>query len=78
MSNPWIETARAAARQIATEKGSVTIDQVREVCPPPDDVDSRIMGNVFKSGFVRVGYKNSDRREGHGRAICIFELDKAA
>ena len=69
----WLEEARSAAYTIGSRGGTVTIDDVRRVCPPPDDVDPRVMGAVFtRSDWRKVGYMNS--RRGHGRHIVIFEL----
>ena len=61
--------------QIAREKGEVTIDDVRSLCPPPADADPRIMGSVFLiPDFERVGYRNSGRAACHGRTIGVFRL----
>lgn len=75
----WLDSARMAARQIAQKKGEVTIDDVREVCAPPDDCDPRIMGAVFHNReFVRTGFMSSGRQACHGRPIGIFQLRTAA
>ena len=72
---PWISKARDAARRLAAEKGEITVNDVRAVCPPPDDADPRIMGSVFlKREFVRVGFKASSRDACHGRMIGVFRL----
>lgn len=73
---PWLNQARAAAKRLAASNGTVTIDQVRDVCPPPDDVDPRVMGAVLRTGkdFVRIGYCTADRPESTGRQIAIFRL----
>ncbi len=79
MNGNWVAQARIAARHIAVEKGEVTINDVREVCPPPEDADPRILGAVFqKNEFVRVGFAVSDRRACHGRMIGVFRLKGAA
>jgi hypothetical protein len=71
----WVQSARAVARRIAAERGQVTIDDVRAVCPPPDGADPRIMGSVFTAGeFRQVGRVNSSRRQCHGRSIAVFAL----
>jgi len=57
------------------EQGDITINDVRAVCPPPDDADPRIMGSVFlKRDFVRVDYRASARDACHGRTIGVFRL----
>jgi hypothetical protein len=71
----WIARARAAARRIAAEKGEVTINDVRAVCPPPEDADPRIMGAVLsRNEYVRTGFAVSQRRDCHGRMIGVFRL----
>ncbi len=71
----WLARARQTARSIASRRGSVTIDEVRAVCPPPDDVDPRVMGAVFKRAeFELVDYIESRRKACHGRHIGIFRL----
>ncbi|HCE07062.1 MAG TPA: hypothetical protein DEQ40_00380 [Oxalobacteraceae bacterium] len=72
----WLDDARAAAKHLAATNGTVTIDDVRAVCPPPDDIDPRVMGAVLRTGkdFSLVGYQASDRPESTGRPICIFKL----
>jgi CRISPR/Cas system CSM-associated protein Csm3 (group 7 of RAMP superfamily) len=75
----WVESARAIARRIAAERGQVTIDDVRVLCPPPEGADPRIMGSVFAGGqFAQVGRINSSRRECHGRSIGVFALKDGA
>lgn len=75
----WIGEARRAARRIASEHGAVTINDVREICPPPDEADPRIMGSVLKKDeFVRVGFQVSSRRSCHGRMIGVFRLKGAS
>jgi hypothetical protein len=71
----WIARARAAARRIAAEKGQVTINDVRDICPPPLEADPRIMGAVLHRGeFVRVDFTVSERPSCHGRTIGVFRL----
>ena len=74
MSN-WLEQARAHARRIAREQGEVTIDDVRDLCPPPEDCDPRIMGSVFLArDFERFDFRASARKACHGRPIGVFRL----
>lgn len=71
----WLAGARAAARRIAREKGAVTIDEVRECCPPPADVDPRVMGAVFlRREFELIRFVESQRKACHGRHIGLFKL----
>ncbi|HEX2761795.1 MAG TPA: hypothetical protein VHM27_14820, partial [Rhizomicrobium sp.] len=59
----WLANARAAARRIAREKGTVTIDEVRECCPPPAGVDPRVMGAVMQPReFQMIKFVESRRK----------------
>ena len=71
----WLNAARDCAAAIARQKGSVTVNDVRQACPPPDFADPRILGAVFLSPqFARIGMKPSDRSACHGRPIGVFTL----
>jgi hypothetical protein len=71
----WIERARKVAVEIAARKGSVCSDDIHDKCPPPEGSDKRVMGAVFADqGLVKTGYKNSIRRECHGRVITVWSL----
>lgn len=71
----WIARARGFAVGIAAQRGRVTIDDVREVCPPPAGADPRIMGNVFKGGaFELAGHEPSKRKECHRRPVAVYRL----
>lgn len=71
----YLQKARESARELLKHRNYVTIDDVREVCPPPQDVDPRVMGAVFKQvDFESVGWVHSTRRECHKRPIQRFRL----
>jgi hypothetical protein len=72
----WLATARDAASRLYRRFGRpITIDDVRDECPPPPGTDPRVMGGVF-SGWRPVGFTNSRRRTCHGRPIRLFEPGK--
>lgn len=69
----WLESARTAAFSLGAGGRVITIDDVREVCPPPDDVDPRVMGAVFtRSDWECVGYQRSRRSACHSRPVGQF------
>ena len=69
----WLTEARDCAMSLGQYGATVTIDDVRELCPPPPDADPRIMGAVFKSKqWKKVGRRSSRRRECHHRPVAIF------
>ena len=75
----FLARAKAVAEHLAYKNGSVTVDEVRAVIgPPPEECDSRIMGSIFRRGWVKVGYETSRRGVNNGRPIARFALGDAA
>jgi hypothetical protein len=69
----WLELARAEAWRLGDKGQVITIDDVRDACPPPDDVDPRVMGAVFtKRHWECVGYQRSRRAVCHSRPVGQF------
>lgn len=75
----YLEEARVAAKQIAMEgNGTCTVDQVRDVCPPPQEIDGRVMGAIFNNqDWEHAGYERSNRVTCHKRPISRFRLVSA-
>jgi hypothetical protein len=68
----YLAEARLAAESLANRKGVITVNDVREVCPPPANIDPRVMGAIFMSkSWQKVGYMSSSRA--HMRPIAMFE-----
>ena len=68
----YLAEARLAAESLANERGVITVNDVREVCPPPDGIDPRVMGAIFRSkAWEKVGYISSSRA--HMRPIAQFK-----
>jgi hypothetical protein len=72
----WLDQARAIAFRLAKQKGVICVDDIRDELPPPAGVDGRIMGAIFKPSSVweRVDFRQSWRKETHGRPISLFRL----
>jgi hypothetical protein len=72
----YLTKAREVAEKIAIHgDGTCTVNQVREVCPPPDEFDGRVMGAIFNtSEWQHDGYLRSSRITCHGRPISRFRL----
>lgn len=72
----YLEGARTAAKQIAIEgNGTCSVDEVRDVCPPPKEIDGRVMGAVFNnSDWEHAGYERSNRVTCHKRPISRFRF----
>jgi len=71
----WLVEARAAAIKLGKRMKTVTIDDVREVCPLPAEYDGRAYGVVFNADiWTCVGYRKSTRKICHNRPISIWRL----
>lgn len=71
----YVEKARAAAFRLLEDRLTITINDVREVAPPPAGVDPRVMGVILREpAFKKVGTVNSNRKSCHGRPIGVFAL----
>lgn len=70
----WLERANAAITLLSKERdtGIVTSDDVWDICPPPDGVDARVMGALWRprDRWVKVGYVTSRRAINHKRTIA--------
>lgn len=71
----WLARARWWARRLGDSGHEVTIDDVREQCPPPAGFDPRVMGAVFRGAeWECVRYQKSHRAQCHKRPIGVFLL----
>lgn len=69
----YLIKARSVAHKLAKKKKEITINDVREVCPPPPDVDPKVMGAVFKTkDWEPTGFHISKRA--HSRMIRTWRL----
>lgn len=71
----WLQQAREVARNLGERCGEVTIDDVRRLCPPPESIDPRVMGGVFKkSEWKLIRHQPSTRATCHHRLVAVFKL----
>ena len=71
----WLGQARRVAREVCREKGSVTSDDVLAVVGLPNGVHHNVVGTIFKERcWVRVGFTQTKRPEGHARLIGVWRL----
>lgn len=72
----YLNVARDAARRLLETRQSITINDVREVCPPPSMIDPRVMGAVLRHrDFELTGeFVLSSRKACHARPIRRFRL----
>ncbi len=68
----YLVRAREAAKSPLMGR-VVTVDDVRQICPPPKDIDPRVMGAIFNTpDWEATGYIKSTRKTCHGRPIAQF------
>lgn len=71
----WIKQARAEAVDIATRKGSVTVNDVRDVMELPKGVHPSAWSAVMRTKKLRVcGFSRAAHPEAHGRFINRYEV----
>jgi hypothetical protein len=72
-NSEWIAHAKDVARRVAHERGSVSSDDIHELCPPPPGAHPNVMGAVFKGIGLRViSFMTTKRPSGHGRLIRVY------
>jgi len=76
----YLASARDAARKLLETRESITVNDVRAVCPPPPGVDGRVMGAIFRHrDFETTGeLVLSSRSECNHRPIQKFRLSNYA
>lgn len=75
MTRPeYLAKARATARRLLETRDEITINDVREHCPPPPHWDGRVLGAVFNhKDFESTGrIVKSTRDACHKRPIQLF------
>ncbi len=71
----YLEYAREVALRLGEIKDEVTINDVRDIAPPPPDIDGRIMGAVFlRKDWELKRHERSHRRTCHNRPVGVFTL----
>ena len=70
----YLRRAREVAARLSNGgRRPVSVDDVRQSCPPPEGIDGRVMGAVFNTPeWMPCDYINSTRTECHGRPIRRF------
>lgn len=70
----YIAEARSVAASICEIGASITVNDVRRLCPPPGGIDPRVMGAVLrKPQWASLGYVGSKRKTCHGRPVSRFQ-----
>lgn len=74
----YLTAARAVARELAAKRDSITVNDVRKLCPVPEDKDPRVLGALFRHrDFEATGeFVRSSRKTCHNRPIQRFRLSE--
>lgn len=71
----WIYEARSIAIEIATNSGTVTINDVRERIELPEQLSPNLWGAVLRgSDFEAIGYTQATHPSAHARVVRIYKL----
>jgi hypothetical protein len=72
----WLTEARDYANDLyRAARRPITSDDIWDGWPPPEGVDSKVMGAVFRGGWVPVGYTQTKRASSHARPIRMWVPD---
>lgn len=72
----YITKARRFAADFARRWGVVSINDVRDGCPPPADVPPAALGAVFKERdvWVAVSFTLANHPAAHARVVRVYKL----
>jgi hypothetical protein len=71
----FLSRCREVAAVLARAHGSVSINDVRAVLPPPPGVSPSVFGAVFRDRrFTPIGYTQATHPQAHARAVRTYAL----
>jgi hypothetical protein len=71
----YLAHCRDVAERLYNLHGPISIDQVREQCPPPEMFNAKVLGAVFLTEkWQKRGYEPTKIKSSHGRLVAIWEL----
>lgn len=71
----FLSHCRSVAKRVAMERGSVSINDVRERIELPVNINPSVFGAVFKGReFKPVGYTEARHKSAHARAVRVYAL----
>lgn len=72
----YIYAARGLAVRICRERGEVTINDIRQQLPPPEDMHPSVLGAVLRDRrFIHTGrYTSAKHTASHARKVGIYQL----
>ena len=72
----FLDRCRALAVEVCREKGSVSINDIRERITVPPGCHPSVFGSVFKNKmFISVGITEAAHPEAHARLIRVYTLN---
>lgn len=72
----YLYAARGLAVRICKEKGEVTINDIRDKLPPPEEMHPSVLGAIFRDRrFIHTGrYTTAKHLASHARKVGIYQL----
>lgn len=73
----FLSHCRALAVEIARERGSVCINDIRSQVRLPAELHPSVLGSVFKSKkFKAIGFTEATHAAAHARVIRVYALNE--
>jgi hypothetical protein len=71
----FLERCRALAAMVCRERGTVSINDVRQFITVPPGVHPSVLGAVFRDKrFKKVGLTEASHPEAHARIVRVYQL----
>jgi hypothetical protein len=69
----YVLEAREFAVQYAKQRGEISINEIRECCPPPADINPAVLGAILRGKqWEPVGYTTAKHPDAHARVIRTY------
>jgi hypothetical protein len=71
----FLERCRSLAAMICRERGTVSINDVRQFITVPPGVHPSVLGAVFRTKqFKKVGLTEAVHKQAHARIVRVYQL----
>ena len=71
----FLERCRALAVLVCTQRGEVSINDIRSIIEVPPGVHPSVLGAVFRTKqFTRVGFIEAAHPQAHARVVRVYSL----
>jgi len=73
----FLERCRALAVLVCTQRGEVSINDIRAIIEVPPGVHPSVLGAVFRTKqFKSVGYTEAVHPQAHARVVRVYKLQE--